>query len=38
MEPNEKSRLDPKPQSADDIFGYMADKVKIVGDIVSPMA
>jgi antitoxin (DNA-binding transcriptional repressor) of toxin-antitoxin stability system len=30
-------RLVPAERQADEIFGYMADKVKIVGDIVGPI-
>ena len=31
------AKLVPADQPADDIFGFMAGKVKIVGDIVSPV-
>jgi len=31
------ARLVPAQNDADDIFGYMADKVKVVGDIVGPI-
>ena len=31
------AKLVPASKSADDIFGYMAGKVKIVGDIVGPI-
>ncbi|HUK47604.1 MAG TPA: type II toxin-antitoxin system Phd/YefM family antitoxin [Terriglobales bacterium] len=31
------AKLVPAPTPSDDIFGYMAAKVKIVGDIVSPI-
>ena len=31
------AKLVPAPTPSDDIFGYMAGKVKIVGDIVSPI-
>jgi prevent-host-death family protein len=31
------AKLVPAEQSSDDIFGYMAGKVKIVGDIVGPI-
>ena len=31
------AKLVPAETSADDIFGYMAGKVKIVGDVVSPV-
>ena len=30
-------RLVPVPSPPEDVFGYMADKVKIVGDIVGPI-
>jgi prevent-host-death family protein len=30
-------KLVPAPDPADDVFGYMAGKVKIVGDIVGPV-
>ena len=29
--------LVPAPAAADDIFGYMAGKVKVLGDIVGPV-
>jgi prevent-host-death family protein len=32
------AKLVPAEKQADDIFGYMAGKVKIVGDIVGPAA
>ena len=32
------AKLVPAEKQADDIFGYMAGKVKIVGDIVGPGA
>ncbi len=31
------AKLVPASKAADDIFGYMAGKVKIVGDIVGPI-
>jgi prevent-host-death family protein len=31
------AKLVPAQNNADDIFGYMAGKVKIVGDIVGPI-
>lgn len=31
------AKLVPAERQADDIFGYMAGKVKIVGDIVGPI-
>jgi prevent-host-death family protein len=31
------AKLVPAPSTSDDIFGYMAGKVKIVGDIVGPV-
>lgn len=31
------AKLVPAESKGDDIFGYMADKVKIVGDIVEPI-
>jgi prevent-host-death family protein len=31
------AKLVPAPDHADDVFGYMAGKVKIVGDIVGPV-
>ncbi len=31
------AKLVPAQPNADDIFGYMAGKVKIVGDIVAPV-
>ena len=31
------ARLSPAPGVPEDIFGYMAGKVKIVGDIVGPI-
>ena len=31
------AKLVPAPSAAEDIFGYMAGKVKIVGDIVGPI-
>ena len=31
------AKLVPASNAADDIFGYMAGKVKIVGDIVGPI-
>ena len=31
------AQLSPVPCALDDVFGYMAHKVKIVGDIVSPI-
>ncbi|HEV3040981.1 MAG TPA: type II toxin-antitoxin system Phd/YefM family antitoxin [Candidatus Angelobacter sp.] len=31
------AKLVPADLPGDDIFGYMADKVKIVGDIVTPI-
>jgi len=31
------AKLVPAPDPADDVFGYMAGKVKIVGDIVGPV-
>jgi prevent-host-death family protein len=31
------ARLSPAPSAPEDVFGYMAGKVKIVGDIVSPV-
>lgn len=31
------ARLSPAPSVSEDIFGYMAGKVKIVGDIVGPI-
>jgi prevent-host-death family protein len=31
------AKLVPAQNSADDIFGYMAGKVKVVGDIVGPV-
>jgi prevent-host-death family protein len=31
------AKLVPAQASADDVFGYMAGKVKIVGDIVGPI-
>jgi prevent-host-death family protein len=31
------AKLVPAQNNADDIFGYMAGKVKIVGDIVGPV-
>ena len=31
------AKLVPAPASDDDIFGYMAGKVKVVGDIVGPV-
>jgi prevent-host-death family protein len=31
------AKLVPAPSPSDDIFGYMAGKVKIVGDIVGPV-
>jgi prevent-host-death family protein len=31
------AKLVPAEQPGEDIFGYMADKVKIVGDIVAPI-
>ncbi len=36
MERNDKTPTDSTPQNADDIFGYMANQVKIIGDIVGP--
>jgi antitoxin (DNA-binding transcriptional repressor) of toxin-antitoxin stability system len=35
---NPVAKLVPAENQADDIFGYMAGKVKIVGDIVDPIA
>ena len=31
------ARLSPAPAAPEDVFGYMAGKVKIVGDIVGPV-
>ena len=31
------AKLVPAPTPADDVFGYMAGKIKIVGDIVGPV-
>jgi len=31
------AKLVPAPDPADDVFGYMAGKVKIIGDIVGPV-
>lgn len=31
------AKLVPAQNNADDIFGYMAGKVKVVGDIVAPV-
>jgi len=31
------ARLVPPPGAAEDVFGYMAGRVKIVGDIVGPI-
>ena len=31
------AKLVPAPDPADDVFGYMAGKVKILGDIVGPV-
>jgi prevent-host-death family protein len=31
------ARLSPAPSAPEDVFGYMAGKVKIIGDIVSPI-
>ena len=31
------ARLSPAPVAPEDVFGYMAGKVKIVGDIVGPI-
>jgi hypothetical protein len=31
------AKLVPAPSAPEDIFGYMAGKVKIVGDIVGPV-
>lgn len=31
------ARLSPAPAEPEDVFGYMAGKVKIVGDIVGPI-
>ena len=31
------AKLVPAPSASDDIFGYMAGKVKIVGDIIGPV-
>ncbi len=31
------AKLVPADQTADDVFGFMAGKVKIVGDIVGPI-
>jgi len=31
------ARVVPIPSPPEDVFGYMADKVKIVGDIVGPI-
>ena len=37
MEQTDKTPTNPTPQIPDDIFGYMAGKVKIIGDIVGPI-
>jgi prevent-host-death family protein len=34
---NPVAKLVPAERQTDDVFGYMADKVNIVGDIVSPI-
>jgi len=31
------ARISPAPSTPEDVFGYMAGKVKIVGDIVGPI-
>jgi prevent-host-death family protein len=31
------ARLSPAPSAPEDVFGYMAGKVKVVGDIVGPV-
>jgi len=31
------AQLSPAPVSPEDVLGYMAGKVKIIGDIVSPV-